>query len=107
MGSTLDIAKECSGQLRVAGRIAYLAKGGGQNAASLSGMKSVLKIMGVLDSDTVSRSMRPLTDEEKQGIPGTLEYNALCRTASNQFDSGAGPWRLWTWNASGSSLQRV
>jgi len=38
----------------------------------LAGMKAALKIMGILDSDTVTRPLRPLTDEEKQGIPGIL-----------------------------------
>ena len=33
--------------------------------------------MGVLDSDTVSRPLRPLTEEEKQGIPAILEELGL------------------------------
>ena len=55
-----------------AGRVLRLAKGGGPNASSLSGLKSALKLMGVLDSDTVAMPFRPLTDEEKQPIPGIL-----------------------------------
>jgi len=69
-------AKECNAQLLIANKIAQLAKGGGPNAAAFSGMKSALKMMGVLDSDTISRPMRPLTEEEKTGIPPILE--ALC-----------------------------
>jgi 4-hydroxy-tetrahydrodipicolinate synthase len=64
--------KECNAKLLVAAGISRLSKGGGPNAASLAGMKAALKIMGILDSDTVSRPLRPLTDEEKQGIPGIL-----------------------------------
>ncbi len=69
--------RECDAKLIVAGKISGLAKGGGPNAASFSGMKSALKIMGVLDHDTVSRPMRPLTDEEKKGIPPILEELGL------------------------------
>ena len=54
-------------------KIAQLAQGGGANAASFSGMKSALKIMGILDNDTVSQPLRPLTPEEKQEIPAILE----------------------------------
>ena len=69
--------KECNAKLLTAGKIAALAKGGGATAASFSGMKSALKIMGVLDSDTVSRPMRPLTEDEKQGIPAILDELGL------------------------------
>jgi 4-hydroxy-tetrahydrodipicolinate synthase len=70
-------AKECNAQLLIANKIAQLAKGGGPNAAAFSGMKSALKMMGVLDSDTVSRPMRPLTEEEKADIPPILEALGL------------------------------
>ena len=69
--------KECNAKLLIAGKIAALAKGGGPTAASFSGMKSALKIMGVLDSDTVTRPMRPLTEDEKQGIPAILDELGL------------------------------
>ncbi len=68
-----DTARNCDAQLIAASRIMNIAGGGGANAASFSGMKSALKIMGVLDSDTVSRPLRPLTDEEKQRIPAILK----------------------------------
>ena len=54
-------------------KISQLAQGGGANAASFSGMKSALKIMGILDNDAVSQPLRPLTQQEKQGIPAILE----------------------------------
>ena len=69
----IDAVKECNAQLLAASRIANLAKGGGTHAANLSGMKSALKKIGVLDSDTVSRPLRPLSEDEKQGIPALLE----------------------------------
>jgi 4-hydroxy-tetrahydrodipicolinate synthase len=69
--------KECNAQLLIASKISRLAKGGGPNAAAFSGMKSALKLMGVLESDAVSRPMRSLTEEEKAGIPEILESLGL------------------------------
>ena len=69
--------RECNARLLAAGKIALLAKGGGANAASFAGMKSALKIMGILDNDAVSRPLRPLTEEEKKGIPAILEELGL------------------------------
>ena len=68
---------ECNAQLLIARKISQLAKGGGANAASFSGMKSALKLMGVLENDAVTRPMRPLTEEEKQGIPAILNELGL------------------------------
>jgi 4-hydroxy-tetrahydrodipicolinate synthase len=70
-------AKECNAKLMIAMKISKLAKGGGANAASFSGMKSALKAMGVLENDAVTRPMRPLTDEEKQGILAILNELGL------------------------------
>ena len=53
-------------------KISQLAQGGGANAASFSGMKSALKLMGILDNDAVSQPLRALTHQEKQGIPAIL-----------------------------------
>ena len=69
--------RECNAKLLIAGKIATLAKGGGANAASFAAMKSALKMMGVLDNDTVSRPLRPLTEDEKKGIPPILEELGL------------------------------
>jgi dihydrodipicolinate synthase/N-acetylneuraminate lyase len=44
-------------------------------------MKSALKIMGVLDSDTVTRPMRAMTESEKQGIPAILRELGLSNGA--------------------------
>ena len=40
-------------------------------------MKSALKIMGILDDDTVSRPFRAFTEEEKTGIPPILKELGL------------------------------
>ena len=69
--------KECNAQLLIATKIFQLAKGGGANAASFSGMKSALKLMGILESDTVTRPMRRLTEGEKEGIPEILHALGL------------------------------
>ena len=69
----LETAKKCDKTLMAVSKISQLAQGGGPNAASFSGMKAALKIMGILDNDTVSQPLRPLTPEEKQGIPAILE----------------------------------
>ncbi|MBQ10757.1 MAG: hypothetical protein CMJ45_04325 [Planctomyces sp.] len=82
-GEAGDMAtvKECNAKLMAASKIAQLAKGGGPNAAAFSGMKSALKHMGILDSDTVSRPLRALTEEEKKGIPAILEEVGIANGA--------------------------
>lgn len=75
----MDTVRECNAKLLAAGKIARIAQGGGPNAAAFSGMKSALKIMGVLDSDTVSRPLRPLTAGEKKEIPGLLDELGLAK----------------------------
>ena len=77
----METVKECNAKLIAASKIAQLAKGGGPNAAAFSGMKSALKHMGILDSDTVSRPLRALTEEEKKGIPAILEEAGIANGA--------------------------
>lgn len=77
----METVKECNAKLIAASKIAQLAKGGGPNAAAFSGMKSALKHMGILDSDTVSRPLRALTEEEKKGIPAILEEVGIANGA--------------------------
>lgn len=72
-----DTVRECNAILVAASKISLVAKGGGPNAASFGGMKSALKIMGVIDTDTLSRPMRQLTDEEKLEIPAILKELGL------------------------------
>ena len=68
-----ELARELTRKILIASKIMSLANAGGPNAASFSGMKSALRIMGVIDHDTVSRPLRPLTDEEKEPIAGIVE----------------------------------
>ena len=68
-----ETARGCDAKLVAATKIQSIAKGGGLNAATFGGMKSALKIMGILEHDTVSRPLRPLTEEEKQQIPPILK----------------------------------
>ena len=77
----METVKECNAKLIAATKISMLAKGGGPNAAAFSGMKSALKHMGILDSDTVSRPLRALTEEEKKGIPAILEEVGIAKGA--------------------------
>ena len=77
----METVKECNAKLIAATKISTLAKGGGPNAAAFSGMKSALKHMGILDSDTVSRPLRALTEEEKKGIPAILEEVGIANGA--------------------------
>ena len=72
-----DSAREYDTKIMVATKLQGLAKGGGPNAASFSGMKTALKIMGILDHDTVTRPLRPLDEEEKQPIPALLRELGL------------------------------
>ena len=79
-GDTATV-KECNAKLLIAGKIGLLAKGGSATAASFAGMKSALKMMGVLDTDTLSKPLRPLTEEEKEGIPAILQELGLSNGA--------------------------
>lgn len=69
----IETVRECDAKLLIANGISRIAKGGGANAASFSAMKSSLKLMGVLDTDTVSRPLRPLTEDEKKELPAVLK----------------------------------
>ena len=72
-----EAARKCNAQLIAASKIQRVAKGGSAVAASFASMKAALKLMGVLDDDTVSKPMRPLTAEEKQQIPAILKELGL------------------------------
>jgi 4-hydroxy-tetrahydrodipicolinate synthase len=77
-----EAAMRWTAKLREAGRIESLARGGGAFAARLSGIKSALKLMGVIDDDAVTRPQRPLTPGEKAQIPPLLEELGLPVQAS-------------------------
>lgn len=60
-----EVARKYNEKIFTANKITKLATGGGMNASSFSGMKTALKRIGVIDHDTVTRPLRPLTAEEK------------------------------------------
>jgi 4-hydroxy-tetrahydrodipicolinate synthase len=72
-----EAAKVANAKLLTFMKLGKLAKGGGPNAAAFGGMKAALKIMGVIDDDTLSRPFRALTSEEKAGIPPILKELGL------------------------------
>ena len=72
-----ETVRQCNAQFLLAAKVQGLARGGSVNAAMFSGMKSALKIMGVLDHDTVTRPLRPLSEEEKREIPPILRELGL------------------------------
>ena len=67
-----DSSQQFLEKIGVASKIMKLAKAGGPNASSFSGMKAALNHIGILDYDTVSRPLRPLAEEEKLQIPDIL-----------------------------------
>ncbi len=75
-GDAIGVRKS-NATIIAAQKISQLAQGGGANAASFAGMKSALKQMRIIDDDTVSRPLRPLTGEEKEGIPAILQELGL------------------------------
>ncbi len=52
-----------------AARVMQLGRGGG---AGICGLKSALKLLGVIEHDTASAPMRPLSEEEKSRLPALL-----------------------------------
>ena len=58
-------------------RATQLGRGGGVQASSFSGLKSALKLMGVIEHDTVSAPLRPLSDAEKSQLPALLTQLGL------------------------------
>ena len=75
-GDAIGVRKS-NATIIAAQKISQLAQGGGANSASFAGMKSALKQMRIIDDDTVSRPLRPLTGEEKEGIPAILQELGL------------------------------
>ena len=72
-----EAARRCNTELITANKIQRLAKGGSANAAIYAGMKSALKMMGILDHDTLTRPMRSMTEDEKEQIPPILKELGL------------------------------
>ena len=73
----VNAVRESNAKLAVASSVQRLAAGGSFDGSRFSGIKSALKIMGILEHDTVSRPLRQLTDEEKEPIPSILRELGL------------------------------
>ena len=63
-------------EVLTATRATQLGRGGVQ-ASSFSGLKAALKLLGVIEHDTVSAPLRPLSDEEKSELPVLLAQLGL------------------------------
>jgi len=72
-----DGTRKANAGVIVASKAARVAQGGSANAASFGAMKSALKIMGVLENDTMSKPFRPLAEEEKEQLPAILKELGL------------------------------
>ena len=69
-----EAAARCHLETLAATRVTQIATGSGTGYAA---MKSALKLMGIIDHDTVSAPFRPLDDAAKARIPPLLEELAL------------------------------
>ena len=65
------------GATLAATRTTQLGRGGGTHAASFSGLKAALKLLGIIEHDTVSAPLKPLSDEEKSLLPPLLKELGL------------------------------
>ncbi len=63
-------------------KVLRLAQAGAVHASTISGLKSALKIMGIIDHDTVTQPLRPLSQEEKDQIPPLLQAAGLLNPVS-------------------------
>ena len=72
-----ETVRKSNAGIMVAGKASQVTKGGSPNAAAFGAMKASLKIMGVLEHDTLSKPFRPLADEEKKQLPPILKELGL------------------------------
>jgi 4-hydroxy-tetrahydrodipicolinate synthase len=72
-----ETARECMAGLMEAGKVLDLAQGSASISSRLSGLKSALKLMGILEHDTLTMPLRSLADEERQPIPAILKSLGL------------------------------
>ena len=69
-----EAADRSLAEVLTAARVMQLGRGGG---ASVAGLKSALKLLGIIEHDTASAPMRPLSDEEKSRLPPLLAQLGL------------------------------
>lgn len=63
-------------------KVLRLAQAGAVHGSMISGLKSALKIMGIIDHDTVTQPLRTLSQEEKDQIPPLLQAAGLLNPVS-------------------------
>ncbi|MBM3944456.1 MAG: dihydrodipicolinate synthase family protein, partial [SAR202 cluster bacterium] len=61
-----DTAKKYDARIMLADKVQKLGRSGCAQASIYSGMKSALKMMGVIDHDTVTRPLQPLSETERE-----------------------------------------
>jgi 4-hydroxy-tetrahydrodipicolinate synthase len=72
-----DTIREHDEKVMACGKINSFARGGSPNRVTFAAMKAALKMMGVLEHDTMSRPFKPFSDEEKEGLPEFIESLGL------------------------------
>lgn len=63
-------------------KVLRLTQAGAVHSSTISGLKSALKIMGIIDHDSVTQPLRSLSQEEKDQIPPLLQAAGLAHTVS-------------------------
>ena len=77
-----EVSRSHHAEVLSATRVTQLGGGRGMPSATFSGLKSALKLMGIIDHDTVSAPLKPLGDEEKAQIPALLKELGLSESAA-------------------------
>ncbi|MDA1188244.1 MAG: dihydrodipicolinate synthase family protein [Chloroflexi bacterium] len=67
-----DMTEAYDAKLMIADKIQKLGAGGSLQASIYSGLKAALKLMGVIDHDTITRPLRSLNETERKAIPALL-----------------------------------
>ena len=71
-----ETAGRCLDQVLAATRVTRI-QAGGSAGSGFSGLKCALKVMGIIEHDTVSAPFRGLDEAEKEKIPALLEETGL------------------------------
>jgi 4-hydroxy-tetrahydrodipicolinate synthase len=68
-----DEARKYDELIERGSKVTSLNKSGSGNSGVVGGLKAALKVMGIIDHDTVTMPHRPLSEEEKAQIPVILK----------------------------------
>ena len=72
-----EVAYELQLTVAASTKIAKVAGSGGVHASMFAGYKAALKIMGIIDNDTVAAPLRNLLPEEKKEIRNIMKQLKL------------------------------